>query len=265
MNIIIAIFILFFLNLFSLVAFLIAAFWREKLQRELTDTKNLLNTKEEFNALVVHELRTPLSLIGGAADTILRHKDLKKDVQEELIGSIKTSAESMLELVSAILDLAKMEAGKFSIMKEKGDLDKLLKEVVDAFRPLAEQKKLNLSYNNKELPLVNIDAFRIRQVITNLLSNAIKYTDKGKIELEVQVKETEATVCIKDQGRGMNKEEMNNLFARYNRLSSSKGSLGSGLGLVVVKGIVEAHGGHIWVTSEKDVGSTFCFSIPLQD
>src|SRR3990167_3465361 len=134
MNFILSIFILFFLNLFSLIAFLVAAFWRERIARELKDTKNLLAAKEEFNALVVHELRTPLSLISGSADTILRHKDLKREVQEELVGSMKTSAESMLELVSAILDLAKMEAGKFSIMKEKGDLDKLLKDVVDAFQ-----------------------------------------------------------------------------------------------------------------------------------
>ncbi len=263
MNIILSIFILFFLNLFSLIAFLVAAFWREKLQRELTDTKNLLNTKEEFNALVVHELRTPLSLISGSADTILRHKDLKREVQEELVVSIKTSAQSMLELVSAILDLAKMEAGKFSIMKENADLDKLLKDVVDAFQPLAEQKKLKLIYLHHQLPEVPMDSFRIRQVVTNLLSNAIKYTDQGKIELEVQVGETNALVCIKDEGRGMSKEEMDTLFTRYNRLSSSKGSIGSGLGLVVVRGIVEAHGGKISVSSEKNMGSTFCFSIPL--
>src|SRR3990167_911713 len=140
MNFILSIFILFFLNLFSLIAFLAAAFWRERIACELKETKNLLAAKEEFNALVVHELRTPLSLIGGSADTILRHKDLKREVMEELVTSMRTSSESMLELVSAILDLAKMEAGKFGVTKEKNDLDKIVAEAVDAFAPLAKEK-----------------------------------------------------------------------------------------------------------------------------
>lgn len=263
MNIIISIFILFFLNVFSLIAFLVAAFWREKIQRELNDTKKLMSSKEEFNALVVHELRTPLSLIGGSADTILRHKELKKEVQDELVSSIKMSSESMLELVSAILDLAKMEAGKFSIVKEANDLGKLLKEVNDSFQPLAAQKGLHLSYTDEALPAVSMDPFRIRQVMSNLVSNAIKYTDKGNIKVEAKETDGKVIVCIQDEGRGISAEEKQLLFTRYNRLASSKGSIGSGLGLVVVKGIVEAHGGQIWVDSELGQGSTFCFSLPL--
>ena len=263
MNFILSIFILFFLNLFSLIAFLVAAFWRERIARELKDTKNLLAAKEEFNALVVHELRTPLSLIGGSADPILRHKDLKKKVMEELVTSMRTSSESMLELVSAILDLAKMEAGKFGVTKEKNDLDKIVAEAVDAFAPLAKEKGLNLIFEKKQLPMISMDPFRIRQVLNNLLSNAIKYTDRGEIKIHMHTVSTEVTVCGSDQGRGISNEELSSLFTRYNRLSSSKGSIGSGLGLVVVKGIVEAHGGQIWVDSKTGVGSTFCFSLPL--
>lgn len=263
MNIILSIFILFFLNVFSLIAFLVAAFWREKIQRELNDTKNLMSSKEEFNALVVHELRTPLALIGGSADTILRHKELKKEVQDELVSSIKMSAESMLELVSAILDLAKMEAGKFSIVKEANDLGKLLKEVNDSFQPLVAQKGLHLRYKETALPAVKMDPFRIRQVMNNLVSNAIKYTDKGDIKVEAKEADGKVIVCIQDEGKGISAEEKQLLFTRYNRLASSKGSIGSGLGLVVVKGIVEAHGGQIWVDSELGQGSTFCFSLPI--
>lgn len=264
MNIIIAIFILFFLNLFSLIAFLVAAFWREKISRELKETKNLLSTKEEFNALVVHELRTPLSLIGGSADTILRHKDLKREVLEELVSSMKTSSEAMLEMVSAILDLAKMEAGKFNVTKEEGDLDKLIDDTVQSFKTLSDQKGLELTYDRKPIKTLKMDPFRIREVINNLLSNAIKYTDKGKIQVFTRDEGKFITVCIQDTGRGISDEEKPTLFTRYNRLSSSKNSIGSGLGLVVVKGIVEAHGGKIWVDSKVHQGSTFCFSLPLE-
>lgn len=260
---VIAILFLFFANVIALIAFLVAVFKREKVQRKFDDTVAYLASKEEFNALVVHELRTPLSLISGSTDTILRHKDLKREVLEDLVTSIKTSSDSMLELVSAILDLAKMEAGRFGVTKEKSDLVKLIDEVVDAFVPLSESKKLKIIFEKKELPPIPMDPFRIRQVLNNLLSNAIKYADKGEIKIYTHIQDDKVTVCVQDQGRGISEEELPSLFARYNRLSSSKGSIGSGLGLVVVKGIVEAHGGHIWVDSKLGIGSTFCFSLPL--
>lgn len=219
--------------------------------------------KEAFNAMVVHELRTPLALISGSSDTILRHQDLKEEAKVELVAAIKDSSNSMLEMVSAILDLAKMEAGKFGVTKEKSDLGELLRETTSAFKPLAEEKKLELVYLEKELPLVKMDPFRIRQVINNLLANAIKYSDHGKVTITTKEEANMVTVSVADQGRGMKADEMTNLFERFQRLSSAKGSNGTGLGLAVARGIVEAHGGKIWVTSKLEVGSTFNFSLPI--
>jgi signal transduction histidine kinase len=169
----------------------------------------------------------------------------------------------MLEMVSAILDLAKMEAGKFSITKDESDLNELLTETVSAFKPLAEVKKLKLVFNETKLPLVPMDPFRIRQVLNNLLSNAIKFTETGTVTVTTEVDQDQVVVSIEDEGRGIAAEEIASLFTRYSRLSSAKGSVGTGLGLVVAKGIVEAHGGKIWVVSKQGTGSTFNFSLPL--
>jgi signal transduction histidine kinase len=257
-----ALIILFISNTLTLIALVWLVIKKTQLHRQLDKTEHYLKSREEFNALVVHELRTPLSLINGSTDTILRHKDLKRPLLEDLVTSIKTSAESMLELVSAILDLAKMEEGKFSVTKEKNDLDELVAETVDSFLPLATEKGLKLNFEKSQLPEVPMDSFRIRQVLNNLLANAIKYTDKGSIKVFVTHDDTKATVCVQDQGRGIAEEEIPKLFTRYNRLASSKGSIGSGLGLAAAKGIVEAHGGRIWVKSRVGEGSTFCFSLP---
>jgi signal transduction histidine kinase len=257
-----AIIILFVGNILALVALLVTVFSRERIQKKLEETRRELTSKDQFNSLVVHELRTPLSLISGSTDTILRHKDLKPAVSRELVTSIKTSANSMLELVSDILDLAKIEAGKFTITKMPADLDLLLEETVDSFQPLAEEKGIKITFVKKSVPQVAMDEFRIRQVMNNLLSNAVKYTDTGEITVSVQEDGGSTEVLIKDTGRGIGEEELPTLFTRFTRGSSSKNSLGSGLGLVVVKNIVEAHGGKIKVESKKGVGSTFSFSIP---
>lgn len=263
MNLAAAVLILFISNFVTLIALLVAFFSREKAQRKLEDLQHFFREKEDFNAMVVHELRTPLSLISGSSDTILRHKDLKKEVETDLIASIKNSSNSMLEMVSAILDLAKMEAGRFSVTKANNDLNELLAESVNAFLPLADEKKLKLVYKAAHIPSVPMDPFRIRQVINNLLSNAIKYTDHGEVSVSTENREDSVVVSIKDEGRGITEEELQTLFTRYSRLSSAKGNVGTGLGLVVAKGIVEAHNGKIWVDSKPGDGSTFHFSLPL--
>lgn len=263
MNLAAAVLFLFISNVVTLTVLLTAFFWREKTQKKLDHLQHFLRDKEDFNAMVVHELRTPLSLILGSTDTILRHRDIKKEVETELIASIKNSANSMLEMVSAILDLAKMEAGKFSISKDDSDLVGLLTESVSAFSPLTEEKKLKLVYKPEPLPLIPMDPFRIRQVISNLLANAIKYTQNGTITVMATIESDNVVISIKDTGRGINDEELPVLFTRYTRLSSAKGNVGTGLGLVVAKGIVEAHGGKIWATSKVGTGSIFYFTIPL--
>lgn len=263
MNTALAIVILFFINVFTLVALLVAVFAREKSERKYTDLKSYLKSRDEFNAMVVHELRTPLSLMNGATDTILRHKDLKREILEDLIVSIRDSSSGMLELVTALLDYAKIEAGKFVIHKETNDLEAALKQAVVRFQPLAEAKNLTLSYQEAAIPTFAFDQMRIQQVVNNLVSNALKFTDQGSVTIAVKKEDHQVIVSVQDTGRGIKSQELNELFTDFKQLSSAKDTLGTGLGLVVTKGIVEAHGGKIGVESVENEGSTFFFSLPL--
>lgn len=236
---------------------------------DITPEKNLEHLREEFTAMMVHELRTPLTTISYGIDNMMTN--LPKISQEELssnLNVIKNTTENMLGLVTELLDLAKIEAGKFVVVKKIGDLGKMLEEKAIAFKPLIEQKKLTLVTDIEAgLDQINFDPNRLGQVINNLLSNAIKYTDSGKISLKAVVSEQNVQISISDSGDGIKKEDLSKLFSKFEQLGKGKTGekVGTGLGLVIAKGIIEAHGGKIWAESEGEgKGTTFTFSIPLK-
>ncbi|MDO8638740.1 MAG: ATP-binding protein [Candidatus Daviesbacteria bacterium] len=237
--------------------------------RDITAQKALERLREEFTAMMVHELRTPLTTINYGVDNIMTN--LLKVSKEELsdtLNIVLNTTKNMLGLVSELLDMAKIEAGKFTVVKKEGDLGKVLKEKVTAFKPLVEQKKVALvSEIGSGLDKVNFDPIRLGQVINNLLSNSIKYTDLGKIIIKAEVVGNQAQISIADSGAGIAKEDLPKLFSKFEQLGKGKTGEkdGTGLGLVVTKGIIEAHGGKIWVESEGiGKGTTFSFSIPLK-
>lgn len=236
---------------------------------DITKEKNLEHLREEFTAMMVHELRTPLTTISYGVDNMMTN--LPKVSKEELssnLNVIKNTTDNMLGLVTELLDLAKIEAGKFVVVKKVGDLGKMLEEKSLAFKPLLEQKKLTLiSDIDPSLNQVNFDPNRLDQVINNLLSNAIKYTDVGKINIKAVVSGSDAQISITDSGDGIKKEDLPKLFSKFEQLGKGKTGekVGTGLGLVIAKGIIEAHGGKIWAESEGEgKGTTFSFSIPLK-
>ncbi|MDO8570712.1 MAG: ATP-binding protein [Candidatus Daviesbacteria bacterium] len=236
---------------------------------DITPEKNLEHLREEFTAMMVHELRTPLTTISYGIDNIMTN--LPKVSKEELstdLNVIKNTTENMLGLVTELLDLAKIEAGKFVVVKKIGDLGKMLEEKAVAFKSLIEQKQLTLVTDiAASLTQVNFDPNRLGQVINNLLSNAVKYTDAGKISLKSQVSGNQVIISIADSGDGIRKEDLSKLFSKFEQLGKGKTGekVGTGLGLVIAKGIIEAHGGKIWAESEGEGhGTTFSFQIPLQ-
>ncbi len=237
--------------------------------RDMTAQKALERLREEFTAMMVHELRTPLTTISYGIDNVMTN--LPKISKEELAGNLnimKSTTENMLGLVTELLDMAKIEAGKFVVVKKEGDLGKMLEEKAAAFKPLIEQKKLTLVTDiAPSLNQVNFDPNRLGQVMNNLLSNAIKYTDSGKITIKAEVLGQNAQISISDSGEGIKKEDLPKLFSKFEQLGKGKTGekVGTGLGLVVTKGIIEAHGGKIWVESQGEgKGTTFSFSIPLK-
>ncbi|HEX3099960.1 MAG TPA: ATP-binding protein [Patescibacteria group bacterium] len=239
---------------------------------DVTSEKSLEKLRQEFTAMMVHELRAPLTAVRWSSEGLLKSLgDAKTHLEDAKIKdsmtTIDLAATNMLELVNDLLDVAKIEAGKFDLNAQENDIVASLKEAIKTFEPQATAKHLVLNYVGPEKQLAKFDRVRISQVITNLLSNAVKYTDSGNVDLNVtmQEKEKRVVVSIKDSGIGVSREDLSVLFSKFKQLKSFDSSRkGTGLGLVVSKGIVEAHGGQIWAESAgENLGSTFFFSLPL--
>lgn len=235
---------------------------------DITTQKQLEKLREEFTAMMVHELRTPLTTITYSADMMIN--DLSKLTPQALTQNltvIKSTSQNMLELVGELLDVAKIEAGKFVVVKKEGDLVQALDEKSLAFKPVVDQKHIQLVTEiDSRLTKVNFDKVRLGQVINNLLSNAAKYTDHGQISLKAALQNGGVEIAVSDSGEGIKPEDLSKLFSKFEQVGKGKTGEkgGTGLGLVVSKGIIEAHGGKIWVTSKGEgQGTTFTFTIPI--
>ncbi|HEX3095635.1 MAG TPA: HAMP domain-containing sensor histidine kinase, partial [Patescibacteria group bacterium] len=239
---------------------------------DVTSEKSLEKLRQEFTAMMVHELRAPLTAVRWSSESLIKSlSDAKAQTEpakiKDSIVTIETAATNMLELVNDLLDVAKIEAGKFDLNLQEADLVGSIKEVLKVFEPQATAKHLVMNYIGPEKQIAKFDHVRISQVLTNLLSNAIKYTDSGQIDININVEQKahRLVLSIKDSGIGVSREDLNVLFSKFKQLKSFDSSRkGTGLGLVVSKGIVEAHGGQIWAESAgENLGSTFLFSLPL--
>lgn len=239
---------------------------------DVTSEKSLEKLRQEFTAMMVHELRAPLTAVRWSAESLLKHlSDPKTQLEstsvKDSISNINVAATNMLELVNDLLDVAKIEAGKFDLNIQEYDLSEIIAEEVKAFKAQAESKHLPLNFITPGPIKVKCDKVRIGQVISNLLSNAIKYTDSGQIDIHLSkdVAANYVVVAIKDTGIGVSREDLAVLFSKFKQLKTfDRNQKGTGLGLVVSRGIVEAHHGKIWAESAgENLGSTFSFSLPL--
>lgn len=240
---------------------------------DITTEKTLEKTRQEFTAMMVHELRAPLTAVRWSSESLIKNLSAAAGTDPAKIKdtaiTIETASNNMLELVNDLLDVAKIEAGKFELNSQEYDLVELINEQAKAFRPQAETKHLAINVIAPPKYSLKFDRVRISQVMGNLLSNSIKYTDSGQIDinLSVNMEEKKAIVSIKDTGIGVSREDLGQLFSKFKQLRGSEHARkGTGLGLVVTKGIVEAHGGRIWAESAgENLGSTFYFSLPIGD
>lgn len=235
---------------------------------DITARKQLESLREEFTAMMVHELRTPLTTIAYGTSMVLT--DLSKLSPEEVSQNLKTissTASQMLSLVNELLDVAKIEAGKFTVIKQEENLKSLIEDKINTFKPLADQKQLKLSSEiDPSLPAFSFDKVRLGQVMDNLLSNAVKYTSHGGVNIKVGQNNNQIAISVIDTGEGIASSDIPKLFSKFDQLGKGKTReiTGTGLGLVIAKGIIEAHGGTIWASSEGlGKGTTFTFTIPI--
>ncbi len=230
--------------------------------------------KSEFLANVSHELRTPLTSIIGFADllrdTAQSAGELDKQRTARFAHNILTSGRMLLDLINDLLDLAKIEAGKVELHRTRFSLQDICEALGDFVRPLIEKKSLNFRLDLAEdLPSMESDAGKLRQVLYNLLSNAIKYTpERGTVSLEAVAIAGHRQVCItvSDTGPGITPEDQERIFEKFWQLDSSvtREHSGSGLGLAISKELSQLLGGNIRVESERGRGSRFIVTLPVQ-
>jgi two-component system sensor histidine kinase NblS len=264
---------------------------------DITKDIELEKVREEFTGMIVHELRSPLDGIKKIIELAVSGQlDRNSDQFKEYLNMVHQSSSSMLELVNDILDLSKLQAGKFEVNKEKANIKEVIENRISFYKISADSKRISLeSHFDNNLPqFAEFDPQALKQILNNFLSNALKFTkeggtilisaftydpqklfpedlDKSKVSVfpeakDINVKIPSLCVVVSDTGLGIPEDNIKDLFHTFKQAKLSpvdKESKGTGLGLVIAKGIAEAHGGMVGVVSKEGVGTSFFFTIPL--
>ncbi len=237
------------------------------LLQDVTRFKDLDRMKSEFIATVSHELRTPLTSLSMGIDILSQGVvGAVNKRQRELLIAAKDDSERLRKLVKGLLDLSKLESGKYEMKKEFVDFRRLVAEAVQPLRLPFEEKQIQLEFDVPErLPALFADSHQLIWVVTNLLSNALRFTDPGgSVRLTAKEEKDRILVTVSDTGHGISPEHRETVFDKFVQVKSptdtTPGSVG--LGLAIAREVVEAHGGRIWLESTVGMGSTFFFSLP---
>ena len=238
----------------------------ETIKEKEEEAKKTDIAKDEFLAMITHELKTPLVPIQGYTDILLsEHLGKLTDKQKERITIIKSSSETLLALISDLLDAQKLELGQLRMKKENVNIKDTIENAMKLFLPQAQKNKIKITTDVEDLSIEH-DPERIKQVMANLIRNSLTAVEpeKGKIEISMKNLPQEIQIDVKDNGRGIPMDKQNNLFKKFYQvdatLTREKG--GSGLGLSICKGIVENHGGTITVKSIPNQETVFTVILP---
>ncbi|MBR6372003.1 MAG: response regulator [Victivallales bacterium] len=229
-------------------------------QAQLETERAANNAKSLFFSTVSHDIRTPLNAIVGFSELLEQGIPDEKE-RTRCLSSIRSSAKVLARLVDDVLDLSKMESSKLDIINEPTYIPTLAREVIAACEVARARKSLNLKAEICEMPWVNLDPQRIRQLLFNLLSNAYKYTDQGTITVRVQWQDGTLTLSVADTGKGIAKENLHRILQPFVQLADKNHRDGTGLGLPICNKLAALMGGELTVFSEVGVGSTFTITL----
>lgn len=239
----------------------------EVLKSQMAEVNEANKLKSQFLANMSHELRTPLNSIIGFTNRVIKKSGEALPVtQQENLVIVREEANHLLELINSLLDYSKIEAGKMEIHPENFNLLKVVDEVYQMTKPLAESQKIGykqLAYTEEEIPIKS-DRMKVKQILINLLSNAFKYSERGTVTFSVGTKDNKYYIRVKDEGVGISKEDILHIFDEFRQVDGTytRKVGGTGLGLSITKKFVEMLGGKIRVCSTLGKGSCFTVILP---
>jgi PAS domain S-box-containing protein len=233
---------------------------------DITERKKVEQLKDEFIGLVSHEMRSPLTVITGALNTVLTEEaNLSRKEKRQLLEDAAWESETLAHILGNLLELSRAQANRLFLSFEPADVKVVVRNAVQRIKRQSSVHRFVTSLP-RELPPVRADVRRLERILHNLLENAVKYSpDGGYIRVTAKMDSEHLVIGVSDQGVGISQQDQARLFAPFERLENSRIERvkGVGLGLLVCRRLVEAHGGRIWVESEPGKGSTFFFTLPL--
>jgi PAS domain S-box-containing protein len=238
---------------------------------DITREKLVERLKTEFVSLSAHQLRTPLSAIKWTLKMIL-DGDMGEvnEEQKDLLRKTYESNERMINLINDLLNVTRIEEGRYVYKKKLVSLAELVEEIVKNYKEEAKRRGINFKFNKtkEKFPKIKMDPDKVKLVITNLIDNAVRYTsEKGKVVVSLDKKDNNIEFSVEDSGIGVPEDQKERIFTKFFRASNAvrTETEGSGLGLFICKNIIEAHDGEVWFESEEGKGSKFYFSLPTKN
>jgi PAS domain S-box-containing protein len=233
--------------------------------RDITAQKEIEQLQRDFVSIVSHELRAPLTAIKGFAKTLVtKDEELDDATRREFLSTVNEQAERLARLVDDLLQVSRIDANRVRVELTEVDIDASLRSLMGQFHSKWGSRRLIVD-TARELPLIRADRAKLEEILINLIDNAIKYSPPWTpVRVTTRVTGDEIEIAVADRGYGIAPEDAAQLFQKFHRITTpaTRDIGGTGLGLYIVKGLVEAHGGRVWVESVPGAGSTFAFTMP---
>lgn len=236
-----------------------------KLKEQQNNKDNTPDDKNELLKILTHDLKNPISALKGSA-MLIQSDPADVESNSELAKMIEEAADEVTERLGQFLDMQEIDDVKYELNKSEVDVHKLLEKIIEINKPQAQAKKQSIDFNKKEdnCYVIKADEQKLIAAVDNIVNNAIKYSPLSKnINVNLERKNGKVLIEVKDEGPGFSDEDLKKAFGKFKRLSArpTGGELSSGLGLFIVKRIVELHDGKVWINSQKGIGSSFFIEV----